>query len=86
MTHDGIFSRASLLICWVAVLEVVPGISSFLFFYGFTSGAIMTLYTTVLATISLNLRVVGFRLRMCSLASGCGYLVGPLTEGAQVFS
>lgn len=60
---------------WIGVHDMA-GAVVFACFYGFASGAIVSLPPSILTRMSPNMTVVGTRLGMIFMFAGCGFLIG----------
>lgn len=70
-----------LLFSWTAVRSL-DGLIPFVIFFGFFTGAVISLFSPALLVISPDLKLVGTRLGMASVLGGFGFLVGPPIAGA----
>lgn len=60
---------------WVGIHDVAGSVI-FACFYGFASGAIVSLPPSIITRMSPNMGVVGTRLGMIFMFAGCGFLIG----------
>ncbi|THC89638.1 hypothetical protein EYZ11_010914 [Aspergillus tanneri] len=60
---------------WIGIRDVA-GAVVFACFYGYASGAIVSLPPSILTRMSPNMTVVGTRLGMIFMFAGCGFLIG----------
>lgn len=72
---------AILVLTWLSISSPA-GIVVFALFYGFFSGAVISLPSTVIAALSLDLDRVGTRIGMSFAFSGFGLLIGSPIAGA----
>ena len=68
---------------WIGV-KTVAGIVVLCIFYGFFSGAVISIPPSALVVISPNLAVVGTRMGMCFSFAGLGLLIGSPAGGAII--
>jgi len=66
---------------WIAVVDI-GGLIIFAFIYGFFSGAILSLPTIVVVSLSPSLSVVGTRLGTSFAVASLGLLIGTPASGA----
>ncbi|PQE32765.1 MFS monocarboxylate transporter protein [Rutstroemia sp. NJR-2017a WRK4] len=69
--------------CWLAVHNL-GGIVVFCIFYGFLSGAVVSLPSTVVASLVPELRLMGTWMGMCFCFAGLGFLIGNPIAGAII--
>ncbi|ATY66732.1 MFS monocarboxylate transporter [Cordyceps militaris] len=75
---------SSLLVyCWL-VIHNLAGIVVFCIFYGFLSGAVVSLPTTVVAALVPELRLMGTWMGMCFCFAGLGFLIGTPIAGTII--
>ena len=70
-----------LALCWIGVHNVA-GVILFTIFYGFFSGALVSLPSVALTRLTPDLRKLGTRMGMCSVICGFGSLCGAPVSGA----
>ncbi|WPG99108.1 Hypothetical protein R9X50_00191700 [Acrodontium crateriforme] len=68
---------------WIAIKDT-PGVIALAIFYGFFSGAVISIPPSALVVISPNLAVVGTRMGMSFSLAGLGLLIGSPAGGAII--
>ena len=76
-------SATILAFTWMGVTSV-SNAATFAVFYGFFSGAIVSLPPTIVAGLSPHMGVVGTRMGMCFAVAGLGLLIGNPIAGSMV--
>ncbi|KAL2841045.1 MFS general substrate transporter [Aspergillus pseudoustus] len=74
-------ATAILAFAWLGIHNIA-GIIVFTILYGFTSGGIVSLPTTILVSLTADMRVLGTRMGMCFSVAGLGLLIGNPIAGA----